>query len=432
MKKYLMTGMAALAMCAAFTSCSKDTTFEQITPEQAIEASYESAFIKAFGQPAPNQDWGFGTTTRGITRGDSDCGDCYKYDMQYDTPSFPKTGHPAPISASERAYVKNWFETNPGLSEVGLDIHNFYIQHVWGEPNKDYNVRNEDTGKVEVNKGTMDYCEVGDGTNYTHVKDFNANGPGSFGIVYMRNSSALSFGFHATWGDNRDYHNFKLAHIVGTAEDGTKIDGWYVGLAMYGEKWDNGTKVLNYDQLNYADDWILKIVPGEGEITEYQGRIMAEDLTVRPNGEASDFDFNDVVFDWKIEGNVATIQLRATGGTLPLYVGGQEVHDKFGVSRNTMVNTGVSSAEEPAPYTYTFPTGVEAIAKNIPIVVTNNGQDVELKAEEGKVASKINVPTGTRWVKEYQDIKNAYPGFQGWVADPSAEWTSNSNSAFLY
>ena len=156
---------------------------------------------------------------------------------------------------------------------------------------------------------------------------------------------------------------------------------------------------------------------------------MAEDLNAN---ESSDFDFNDVVFDWKIEGNVATIQLLAAGGTLPLTVGGEEVHDKFGVSRNTMVNTGVKTANLPEPYTYTFPEGVEAKAINIPIVVTKGGVPATLTAEMGMVASKINVPTTTSWVKEWKEITKAYPNFAGWVADPEAEWTSNYNSAFLF
>ena len=60
MKKYLMTGIAAIAMCAAFTSCSHDLGFEQTTQEDLDKAKYEAAFIARFGQPAADQDWGFG------------------------------------------------------------------------------------------------------------------------------------------------------------------------------------------------------------------------------------------------------------------------------------------------------------------------------------------------------------------------------------
>ena len=329
MKKYLIKGLLALAV-GGFTASCADKDGEYVPMDQQKEAAYAEVFKELIGgEVAPNHDWGFKKTSlledfsqtramsRAMTRGDSDCGTCWKYDQQYDTPSFPKTGHPAPITDSERAFVKNWFETNPGLSEVGLDIQNFYLQHVWGQANKNYNIITEETGATDVNQGTMDYCEVGDGTNFTHVLDFNANSGGTWGIVYMRNSSALSFGFHATWGDNRDYHNFKLAHIVGTAEDGTKIDGYYVGLAMWGQKPDNGTKTLNYDQWQYADDWILKIVPGEGETSNTttttrtdrierrrlvsQGRVFCEDLgTDVVKMDLTDIDFNDAVFDAKI------------------------------------------------------------------------------------------------------------------------------------
>lgn len=329
MKKYLIKGLLALVV-GGFTASCADKDGEYVPMDQQKEAAYADVFKELIGgEVAPNHDWGFKKTSlledfsqtramsRAMTRGDSDCGTCWKYDQQYDTPSFPKTGHPAPITDSERAFVKNWFETNPGLSEVGLDIQNFYLQHVWGQANKNYNIITEETGATDVNQGTMDYCEVGDGTNFTHVLDFNANSGGNWGIVYMRNSSALSFGFHATWGDNRDYHNFKLAHIVGTAEDGTKIDGYYVGLAMWGQKPDNGTKTLNYDQWQYADDWILKIVPGEGETSNTttttrtdrierrrlvsQGRVFCEDLgTDVVKMDLTDIDFNDAVFDAKI------------------------------------------------------------------------------------------------------------------------------------
>ena len=66
-------------------------------------------------------------------------------------------------------------------------------------------------------------------------------------------------------------------------------------------------------------------------------RIMAEDLSA---SEASDFDFNDVVFDvvWKSDSE-AEIILQAAGGTLPLTVNGVEVHGAFEVETNVMVNT---------------------------------------------------------------------------------------------
>ena len=80
MKKYLMGGIAAVAICAAFTSCSKSNELfdqnaaEQIkqqTSEQKILDSYQKAFENAFGQPGANQDWGlakYGSVTNAGTR----------------------------------------------------------------------------------------------------------------------------------------------------------------------------------------------------------------------------------------------------------------------------------------------------------------------------------------------------------------------------
>lgn len=59
-----MTGMAAIAFCAAFTSCSKGDDIYDPNRTQTSDntnASYAEAFIKTFGKPAADQDWGFGT-----------------------------------------------------------------------------------------------------------------------------------------------------------------------------------------------------------------------------------------------------------------------------------------------------------------------------------------------------------------------------------
>ena len=73
MKKYLITSAAALALCGLITSCTHD--IDGLTPEESVAATYEKAFITAFGQPAPDQTWGFGpsvATTRAMTRAKGD------------------------------------------------------------------------------------------------------------------------------------------------------------------------------------------------------------------------------------------------------------------------------------------------------------------------------------------------------------------------
>ena len=74
MKKYLMTGIAALAMGGMFTSCTQDMSIYSGSQADYVKQSYEQKFIQAFGEPAPNQTWGFGSetatvaATRGMTR----------------------------------------------------------------------------------------------------------------------------------------------------------------------------------------------------------------------------------------------------------------------------------------------------------------------------------------------------------------------------
>ena len=81
MKKYLMTGIAALAMGGMFTSCTQDMSIYSGELADYAKQTYEQKFIERFGEPDPNQTWGFGSstvaTTRGMTRAVDDY-DSYK------------------------------------------------------------------------------------------------------------------------------------------------------------------------------------------------------------------------------------------------------------------------------------------------------------------------------------------------------------------
>lgn len=70
MKKYLLTSAAALAFSGLFTSCTHDLGYdgEAAAAQNSVVKTYEQAFITAFGQPDPNQEWGFGSSTVASTR----------------------------------------------------------------------------------------------------------------------------------------------------------------------------------------------------------------------------------------------------------------------------------------------------------------------------------------------------------------------------
>ena len=70
MKKYLMSGIAAFAIAAAFTSCSKSTDLYEEGRKEKDQAAqkgeekkvtYEEAFTKRYGKIDSNNDWGFGS-----------------------------------------------------------------------------------------------------------------------------------------------------------------------------------------------------------------------------------------------------------------------------------------------------------------------------------------------------------------------------------
>lgn len=69
MKKYLMTGIAALAMGGIFTSCGPDMSVYNVSQSEQVLQKYEQSFVQAFGEPAPTQTWGFGSSTVAGTRG---------------------------------------------------------------------------------------------------------------------------------------------------------------------------------------------------------------------------------------------------------------------------------------------------------------------------------------------------------------------------
>lgn len=149
-------------------------------------------------------------------------------------------------------------------------------------------------------------------------------------------------------------------------------------------------------------------------------RIIAEDLSA---SEGSDFDFNDVVFDvimnYPKKGE-HTITLLAAGGTLPLTVGGEEVHAKFGVETGKMVNTaGWTAKIDPVTF---IVSGNYSNAKEIEIRVKKGNDWPLLTAEQGKAASKIVVPNTYKWCEELKDIEDVYPDFNDYVDNPQLKW----------
>lgn len=491
-KKYLIAGALAFVCNVFLTSCGEDMDGNFDSIEEAKKVQFAQNFERFYGHISPTQDWGFGearvAAARTRSMNDNSCGTCIKPDMT----NYPSASAPAAITAAERAYVRNWFETHPGFTS-GLDIKNFYVQHVWGLASKPYRVwyNHYDQNYTANHPGaasnyyrddyydnsTIDYLSVGDGTNYTHLNDFNSNNAGTqWGTIYMENSSALSFKYHCSWS-NEEFTYFKCAEI-----DVPGIGkGYYVGMCMAGYKSDNGERRINKDSLDlqYADDWIVKVIPGKGStiINKKTSKVYKKkDVLVHKwvfcedlgnSSSTKDYDYNDLVFDAKIidehkvlrdaDGNetvytddpshtyYAEVTPLAAGGELTIKFDkvSSTAHGMFagGTADNVLVNTCRVDQAIAAPHQerllantqkYPFASAYDANINNIAIIVRTQIAAYDLSAYMGEAPHKMCVPPGTRWAYERTDIKDAYTGFEAYVGGGAEPWANTGVDANLY
>lgn len=434
MRKQLMTGVAAAAICLGLASCSR-FDYTLISEGEQAYVNYENAFIEKFGEPAPDQTWGFGSADangggvaqRAITR------TANPNNNQWFDEKERNYKKPADITQAEIDYVMNWFATHTKADGQTLDIKNYFIQQI-GYSGDSYSVTDHNRASHSIeSKNHMDYIFANldaNGSSTDHVNNFNAS---SGSIMLMENSETkYGFGFQDSWGSDDKFvtQNYLMAEIdvPGVGK------GWYVGLDYQTKKSSEG---IDLKPNGKYDDRVMKIVPAVKNPLKCDIRIIAEDLSA---SEGSDFDFNDVVFDVKYgypAGDKTTIILQAAGGKLPLRIGvldeEHEVHKLFGVSLNTMVNTEDWTAhKDPVTFTIDVQYGNENIV-NLPIWVQKGSDWVELTAHKGRAASKIAVSTDYKWVKELQDISDAYENFDTYVTNCTPEWwKDNKDDTYIY
>ena len=494
MRKQLMTGVAAAAICLGLASCSR-FDYTLISEGEQAYVNYENAFIEKFGEPAPDQTWGFGSadannggTTRAITRTAST-----NANMWASTWNVPK-----PLTDAQKDIVRRFFQQNKNPKGVAINYTNFFVQDVYkGGTNttdalttEKYQVAN---GSEVVGSNQMDKLTAG--SDNDHINNYN-NGQCSENknvwggeltnpydqnskvfytdkIMLMENSKTDCFGYYNSLGSaqyNDQYVIISGNTIMDWARtnnkelNGADVSGmFFVGFDFdariqynqWGSNAVNTNQWLGHEveegtagaiQVNgkwyieggadgYYSDWIVRIKEG---VLKCDIRIIAEDLSA---SEGSDFDFNDVVFDVKYgypEGNKTTIILQAAGGKLPLRIGvldeEHEVHKLFGVSLNTMVNTEDWTAhKDPVTFTIDVQYGSWNI-NNLPIWVQKGSDWVLLTAPKGKAASKIAVSTDYKWVKELKDISNAYKNFDTYVTSgtPAEWWKDNKDDSLIY
>lgn len=184
MRKYLMTGLAAVALSGLFSSCSKDIeTGEENTVEFNILQTYEDAFVTRFGQPSEDQDWGFGTFVAG-TRGTFSNGNEWaandRADCMYRVP--PK------LTDDQIKIVRIYFQSvqDPDYDDPGWT--NYFIQQVYKGgsnpgPNSTEKYKAADNNTDIIGSDHMDHLAAINGDFVDHNKNFNNGDCGEYGNV---------------------------------------------------------------------------------------------------------------------------------------------------------------------------------------------------------------------------------------------------------
>lgn len=473
MKKNLLILASAAFALTVVTSCSNnEDVYDPDAANNAKLAEYNIKFVEEFGAPASDQDWGFGTTTktRSVNANGNEWWNTYGVDPAVTSEEIKGVYDFVNKDAGSVSTVNAISFTNYFVSQVykgSADVETETYSYM-----KDRNGL-EKSDKV-VGSNLMDYLAVKESASqslgsYTHIYDFNGGISTDYdGKMLLENSGTLDFSYNCSLGsytsnkyiivsgaeifgtDSKyaSYYyvcfDFETAHPTKTyigykTEDGGafEIDGYYTDEAALQTAIDNGeiaytdnykstakgAKLLGWgndsstDMVaanNYYTDWIVRISPATKKASEVTTtRVFAEDL-----GTIGDFDFNDVVFDVTSDGQVI---LRAAGGTLPLYltIDGTryEVHEQFGVSTETMVNTGIGETKDPV----VLVTGYKGSAAEITISVVDETGEHEIKAITGQPAAKFAVKKAIDWSDETVNIKVKYPNFSKYVTDTSYE-----------
>ena len=433
MKKLIFSLIFVFVIGLGFMSCGHN---EGIDFQSYSKNQFAEKFEKTFGTPAADQDWGFNeqiqvfdyTQTAGTRGWDVNGNLWYK---QWERPVNVTDAEKAKVSAEFAKIREN------AVNTISIPWENYWVQQVHQGDRASLDGNNARVYPSGVMNQLLAYNYTSG--QYEHVQNFNnANNTTEYtDDITQQKYYGTTLMINMGTGDKLDqfaYHNtsssnYYYSYIV------LEIDGaYYVGFDIVGYKpadqQPNTNMDVNRDWI--FDDWIVKISPAKFDMSGAI-RIIAEDLG---KADDSDFDYNDVVFDAKIANTwvqskmdnrmIAYIRLQAAGGTLPLTVGGAEVHSKFGVSVSTMVNTGIVSRPvvdyqiDLGPANWNI-SGSDAV-KSIPIVVNNEGNVITLACETGKAPEKIAVPITFQWCSERTPIQSVYPLFSDWVLNKSVVW----------
>lgn len=271
MKKYLLTSAAALAFCGLFTSCTHDLGYDESSAQDSVVKTYEQAFITAFGQPDPNQEWGFGTSTaKAATRTITVNGDAYdKFPSAADlSANFPTA---IPADADEVSELESKYQGTVINNQTLYNIYHIYAYKIV----EGYNLKITQAGTTELGGS---YQNAG----WDSDKQMNVAHPYNVyvdvdGDVTIRRNGATHFNLYILRGNVTIESNYgEQAGIISVASGATLNDqrnsiAANQGIKLFNRGTVNATNSEKYDIGNFSTVYNEGIFNVTGALTYSPG-----------------------------------------------------------------------------------------------------------------------------------------------------------------
>ena len=272
-----MGGIAAVAICAAFTSCSKNNELfdqnaaeqvKQQTSEQKIIDSYQKAFENAFGQPGANQDWGlakYGSVTNAGTRTITVNGDAYaKFPSADDVAANFPTAIPddaVEVSQLEALYKGTKVQTQYGEATL-WDLYAIYKNVI----TEGFNLKITQAGTTELG-GTYQNAAYVDGKNVAYPYNVYVNVDGN---VTLKRNGSTHFNLYILKGNvtlESNYGNDQRNSVA--ANQGVKIFNRGTINATNTQKYDIGNFCTVYNEGKFNVTGALTYSPGDANTSYF-------------------------------------------------------------------------------------------------------------------------------------------------------------------
>ena len=318
-----MTGVAALAICAAFTSCSKSGD-ELYNPEavsqmskEKITETYNARFLAYVGGSiAPDQDWGFGSvnTRAGGTRAagaDTDGEFWARFDPQYKATY--NYDVPAPLTSAQKDKVRRYFQQNqyPGGTNAEA-MSEYFVQHVYtGGTSMEGSLTLEKywSSNVQLVQSSSHMDRLVVGSMRFHTNNFNATNATAINVW---DGKTYQDGYTPTGTEDNptqmveDYNHHKnhTDQIMLMKEVDTQMFGWYQS--------DGSLEIVDHYRLVSGDviqAWDNSTVASNGESADVSGMMFVGfDYEGNLSKAQRTFDQNSGKYIWGGEANMAAFR----------------------------------------------------------------------------------------------------------------------------